>query len=223
MKDISKRIQQLRQQSGMTQEELANRLHVTRQAVSNWENRKTRPDIDTLEALARVFDLDVVQLIYGDGSPQSWKSRWLPTAVYGGAVAVWLLLAFFALPAANEALKRGYDGSLAAALRCVCGVLSAALCPLVFSALQVRLPMHGKSLRPVLLTVGILLAGLYAAWWMLWPISILLDGLPNWVQRRFVIPFIPVAVKPWLPIVSGSLLYLGLPKRKTAVPSKDEN
>ena len=88
MKDISKRIQQLRQQSGMTQEELANRLHVTRQAVSNWENRKTRPDIDTLEALARVFDLDVVQLIYGDGSPQSWKSRWLPTAVYGGAVAV---------------------------------------------------------------------------------------------------------------------------------------
>lgn len=132
MKDISKRIHQLRQQSGMTQEELANRLHVTRQAVSNWENRKTRPDIDTLEALAQVFEINVTQLIYGDDPPLSRKSRWLPTAVYGSAVAAWLLLAFFALPAANEALKRGYDGSLAAALRCVCGVLSAALCPSFF-------------------------------------------------------------------------------------------
>ncbi len=223
MKDISKRIQQLRQQSGLTQEELANRLHVTRQAVSNWENRKTRPDIDTLEAMAQVFGMDVVQLIYGDGSPLSRKNRWLPTIIYGGAVAVWLLLTFFALPAANEALKRSYDGSLTAALRCICGVLSAALCPLIFSVLQVRLPIQGKPLRPALLAVGILLAGLYAAWWMLWPISIILDGLPNWVQRRFVIPFIPVVVKPWLPILSGGLLYLGISRSKPGPSSMEDS
>ena len=55
MKDISKRIKELRQQQGMTQEELAERVHVTRQAVSNWENKKTRPDVEMLEAISNGF------------------------------------------------------------------------------------------------------------------------------------------------------------------------
>ena len=66
MEDISARIRQLRQDAGMTQGELADRLHVTRQAVSNWENHKTQPDIETLDAIAQVFSLDLTELLHGN-------------------------------------------------------------------------------------------------------------------------------------------------------------
>ena len=52
MSDIGKNIKKLRMQKDITQEQLAERLHVTRQAVSNWENGKTQPDVETLSMLA---------------------------------------------------------------------------------------------------------------------------------------------------------------------------
>ena len=42
-------IRRFREAKGLTQEQLAERLNVTRQAVSNWETEKTQPDIDTLQ------------------------------------------------------------------------------------------------------------------------------------------------------------------------------
>ena len=135
VQDISKRIKQLRQKSGMTQEALANRLHVTRQAVSNWETRKTRPDVDTLEALAQAFDVDVTRLLYGEAPAVPRTRRWLPTAVFGGMTAVWLLLTGLAVPAANESMKRTFDAVPVLTLQFVCTILSAALFPFLFSAL----------------------------------------------------------------------------------------
>ena len=44
-----KQIRHLRTQSGMTQEELAGKLNVTRQALSNWERDVNEPDLNTLE------------------------------------------------------------------------------------------------------------------------------------------------------------------------------
>ena len=52
MSSIGKNIRNLRKQKKMSQEHLAGLLHVTRQAVSNWENGKSQPDIETLEAIA---------------------------------------------------------------------------------------------------------------------------------------------------------------------------
>ena len=49
----------------MTQDELAEVLCVTRQAVSNWENEKTQPDIDTLNSIAETLEVTVEELIYG--------------------------------------------------------------------------------------------------------------------------------------------------------------
>ena len=49
----------------MNQEQLAEQLHVTRQAVSNWETGKTQPDIETLTKIAEYFDVSVEYLIYG--------------------------------------------------------------------------------------------------------------------------------------------------------------
>ena len=49
----------------LTQEELANALMVSPQAVSNWENEKTQPDVETLHKISCVLECSVEELIYG--------------------------------------------------------------------------------------------------------------------------------------------------------------
>ena len=62
---VGKNIRRLREAKGMTQEQLAEKLNVTRQAVSNWENEKTQPDIDTLHKISQELDASIEELIYG--------------------------------------------------------------------------------------------------------------------------------------------------------------
>ncbi|MCD7992331.1 MAG: helix-turn-helix domain-containing protein [Clostridia bacterium] len=62
---VGKNIVKLRKEQGMSQEQLARKLHVTRQAVSNWETGRSQPDLDMLEALAGAFETDILVVIYG--------------------------------------------------------------------------------------------------------------------------------------------------------------
>ena len=62
---VGKNIKNFRAEKGLTQEELAEKLAVTRQAVSNWETEKTQPDIDTLQKIAQVLEVSVEEIIYG--------------------------------------------------------------------------------------------------------------------------------------------------------------
>ena len=63
-KDILK---ELREQNHLTQDQLAERVMVTRQAVSRWENGETQPNTDTLKLLSREFDVSINTLL---GSPR---------------------------------------------------------------------------------------------------------------------------------------------------------
>ena len=54
---------QARKAKGMTQEELAGKVFVTRQAISRWENGETTPGIDMTKLLASVLDVPVMQLL----------------------------------------------------------------------------------------------------------------------------------------------------------------
>ena len=65
MRDIGKNIRKLRTRKNMTQDELAEKIFVTRQTVSNYENGKSRPDVDMLVSIAQVLETDIQQLIYG--------------------------------------------------------------------------------------------------------------------------------------------------------------
>lgn len=65
MNEVANSIKKLRQEKKMSQEQLAEQLYVTRQAVSNWENGKTQPDVDTIARLADIFDVSVERMIYG--------------------------------------------------------------------------------------------------------------------------------------------------------------
>jgi len=62
---IGKRIAQLRKEKGFTQEELAQQMEVSAQAVSKWENDLTCPDISSLPNLAKLLGVTVDELLSG--------------------------------------------------------------------------------------------------------------------------------------------------------------
>jgi len=59
-------IRRLREGKKMTQEELAERIHVTSKAVSKWETGQGFPDISLLEPLAKALDISVIELLSGE-------------------------------------------------------------------------------------------------------------------------------------------------------------
>lgn len=63
MNKIGKKISSLRKQSGLTQMELADRLGISFQAVSNWERGNTMPDISKLPELAEIFGCSMEEIL----------------------------------------------------------------------------------------------------------------------------------------------------------------
>lgn len=63
MANIGKNISKLRRIKGLTQDELAEKLFVTRQTVSGWENGRTQPGLDILGELADVLDCSPLDII----------------------------------------------------------------------------------------------------------------------------------------------------------------
>ncbi len=64
--EISAQIKKYRNAMELSQEELAEKIYVTRQTVSNWENGKSYPDIHSLLLLSLLFNVSLDQLIKGD-------------------------------------------------------------------------------------------------------------------------------------------------------------
>ena len=64
--DISNLIKKRRTDMGLSQEELAERIYVSRQTISNWETDKTYPDIQSLLMLSVLFDTTIDVLVKGD-------------------------------------------------------------------------------------------------------------------------------------------------------------
>ena len=56
---IGKIVQDIRRERDMTQEDFGELFHVTRQAVSSWENEKTYPDLITLIEISNMFDISL--------------------------------------------------------------------------------------------------------------------------------------------------------------------
>lgn len=65
MAKISKNIKRLRTEKGFTQDLLAEKLYISRQAVSSWENDRTQPDVEMLAKLSEIFEVSIEELIYG--------------------------------------------------------------------------------------------------------------------------------------------------------------
>ncbi|MBR2860251.1 MAG: helix-turn-helix transcriptional regulator [Clostridia bacterium] len=87
--EFNEKLQELRKQKNLTQEELAKALFVSRTAVSKWESGKGYPGIDSLRAIAAFFDVTVDQLLSSEQvltiakEEQNKKEKHVCDLVYG--------------------------------------------------------------------------------------------------------------------------------------------
>lgn len=99
MRDIGKNIKSIRQFNGMTQDALAEALFVTRQTVSNYENGRSRPDLDMLLRISKVLGTDINTIIYGPPISQSKKDsyKWLAisSGIFAAVTALYAALSLF--------------------------------------------------------------------------------------------------------------------------------
>ena len=63
--ELGKQIKMHRQEAELSQEELANRVYVSRQTILNWENDKSYPDVNSLVLLSEIFQISLDKLIKG--------------------------------------------------------------------------------------------------------------------------------------------------------------
>lgn len=112
MTSVGKNIRILRKQKNMSQDELAEKLYVSRQTVSNYETGKTQPDIDSIVRIAEIMETDASFLIYGIPTSEERKKQcrkliicFIITLILGIGVAI---LNYWA----NEWRYRFYDISL---------------------------------------------------------------------------------------------------------------
>ena len=64
--ELGKQIKMHRQEAELSQEELANRVYVSRQTILNWENDKSYPDVNSLVLLSEIFQISLDKLIRGE-------------------------------------------------------------------------------------------------------------------------------------------------------------
>ena len=64
--EFHEKLQELRKQKGMTQDELAEKIFVSRTAVSKWESGRGYPNIESLKAIAKFFGVTVDELLSGE-------------------------------------------------------------------------------------------------------------------------------------------------------------
>ena len=90
---ISQNLKDLRRLSGLTQEQVAQRVGLTRQAISSYESGRTQPDLAMLEKLAAVYGVELTDVLYGAGQRQRALRFWrrAPFVLAGLVLAVVLL------------------------------------------------------------------------------------------------------------------------------------
>ena len=69
---VHQNLRDLRQISGLTQEEAASRVGLTRQAISGYESGRRQPDMDMLLKLAELYHTDLLGVVYGRPLPH-WR------------------------------------------------------------------------------------------------------------------------------------------------------
>ena len=108
--EFNEKLQELRKQKGLTQEELAASLYVSRTAISKWESGRGYPNIESLKAIAKFFSVTLDELLSTDEvlaiaeEDSKQKEKHFRDLVYGLldiCIALLLFLPFFAENAAG--------------------------------------------------------------------------------------------------------------------------
>ena len=175
--EFRERLFDLRRQAGLSQEELANLLNVTRQAVQKWEAGTSRPDMDNLLSLAEYFNVSLDYLAAGKEAPPP-----PPPAVVNNYYHPWYEYksrrTLFGLPLVH--INMGFGLRVARGIIAIgnisIGVLSVGGLALGLAsfgglALGLLLVLAGAGIGVVALgglAVGVLAVGGFALGWFVW-------------------------------------------------------
>ena len=159
--EFHEKLQALRQKQGMTQEELAQALFVSRAAISKWESGRGYPNIDSLKAIAKFFSTTVDALLSGEEvltiaeqtqQKRDGQLRDLILGLLDVSVSMVYLLPFFGQTAAGEVqavsllsltepapyLRGAYHLTVIAIILCGIGTLALQNCQFPFWLCQKR-------------------------------------------------------------------------------------
>lgn len=102
--ELARQLKLRREERGLSQDEVAKAIFVSRQTVSNWENDKTYPDVQSLLLLSQLFGISIDELIKGDAAAMqqaikedSRKMRLLSIGMVGFFALAFLFLLVFSL------------------------------------------------------------------------------------------------------------------------------
>jgi len=235
MKDISKRIKELRMERNMTQDDLAERLHVTRQTVSSWETKKTRPDVEMLEAIAQVFEIELTELLYGkqkehrfEGVRSSGPSdpKMVKQAKILGIIFVVGFLLRYLFPLiiqgvnligmsfGGDSLLSTSNFTLVMAFLLITNWSFAFLGPFVLALISIKNDVSIKSTvwRKRIFVIGVVLAIMAVLSWPVWIIFVqldLFDHIPMAVSQLYAIANFLLFQNRYVLMAIASLIWLG--------------
>jgi len=96
---FNEKLKECREESGLSQNDIAERLSVSRQAVSKWERGINEPDIETIVQLADIYNITIDQLLRADLSivkrlavkERSYKKLLITVAILAGVILLFLM------------------------------------------------------------------------------------------------------------------------------------
>ena len=123
MVEFGEKIKQLREEKGMTQQRMAEKLYVTRQAVSRWECGARYPDLLTAKKISQILDVSIDELLSGEELKQNVEKEpilarpvenVMQTVLYAFAAASFLLMSIFGIASffPSEALAKTPAGQI---------------------------------------------------------------------------------------------------------------
>lgn len=123
MVEFGEKIKQLREEKGMTQQTMAEKLYVTRQAVSRWECGARYPDLLTAKKIAQILEVTIDELVSGEEVERDIKKEpilatsvenTIQTVLYTIAVIAYLLMCIFCVHSffPSESLKQTPAGKI---------------------------------------------------------------------------------------------------------------
>lgn len=102
MAEVGKNIKKIRKERNLTQDDLAERLHCTRQTISNYENGKSEPNIALLVEIANVLEVEVNDLIYGPKKKENRRRQKSRSVIALGMACVLLTVIEMLTPLARQ-------------------------------------------------------------------------------------------------------------------------
>lgn len=94
--ELCEKLKQARKKSGFTQDQVAEQLHISRQAVSQWETGKSYPDIENLRSLNTIYSLDLSTLLDCKSRESPYFTRiWHKFLVLLSLVGVLIIFLYF--------------------------------------------------------------------------------------------------------------------------------